>query len=63
MDLRLLDILVGLSGLIFFIVLLIVLPLLMPAGIAYILAIACFLLAMSAAGITINKHIDRKSVV
>ncbi len=57
MDLRLLDILVGLSGLIFFIVLLIMLPLMMPAGIAYIVAIACFILAMSAAGVTINKHI------
>ena len=58
MDVRLLDVVVVVSGLVFFIVLLVMLPLLLPAGIAYILAIACFILAMSAAGVTINKHIS-----
>ena len=57
MDPRLLDVAVGLSGFILFTLLLIGLPIILPAGIAYILAITCFVVLMSGAGVTINRHI------
>ncbi|WP_298668303.1 hypothetical protein [uncultured Methanofollis sp.] len=60
MDARILDVLTGAASLLVFIVLLIALPGLMPGntGIAYIIAIALFLVTMSGAGYIINEKIS-----
>jgi hypothetical protein len=57
MDARLLDVIIGLSGFLVLIVLLAVLPMVMVAGIAYLTAIAIFILFLSGAGYLVNEKI------
>ncbi|MCQ8893906.1 MAG: hypothetical protein NQU46_04670 [Methanolinea sp.] len=55
MDARLLDIFVAVCCFIVLLILVLVLPAFLPAGIAYLLALVIFIFAMSAAGFSINK--------
>ncbi|MEN6342750.1 MAG: hypothetical protein ABFC89_09345 [Methanospirillum sp.] len=57
MDTRLLDLLIGVVALIVMIVLIVGLPLVLPPGPAYMLAIVIFLVLMSGAGYVINEKI------
>jgi 4-hydroxybenzoate polyprenyltransferase len=57
MDPRLLDLVIGVVALLVMIVLIVGLPLVLPAGPAYLLAIVIFLVLMSAAGYVINEKI------
>ena len=57
MDTRLLDLLIGVVALLVMIVLIVGLPLVLPAGPAYLLAIVIFLVLMSVAGYVINEKI------
>ena len=58
MDARVLDILSAVVSFIVLLVFLLVLPLFLEQGIAYLLAIVIFILTMSGAGFTINKTIS-----
>lgn len=57
MDPRLLDLIIGVVALLFMIVLIVGLPLVLPPGPAYLLAIVIFLVLMSSAGYVINQNI------
>jgi hypothetical protein len=57
MDPRLLDLVIGVVALLVMIVLIVGLPLVLPAGPAYMLAIVIFLVLMSVAGYVINEKI------
>jgi hypothetical protein len=57
MDPRLLDLVIGVVALLVMIVLIVGLPLVLPAGPAYLLAIVIFLVLMSVAGYVINEKI------
>ncbi|MGD0533957.1 hypothetical protein [Methanoregula sp.] len=57
MDARLLDVLIGVAGFILLIVLLSVLPLVMSAGPAYLIAIIVFILFLAFAGYRVNEKI------
>jgi hypothetical protein len=57
MDTRLLDLVIGVVALLVMIVLIVGLPLVLPAGPAYLLALVIFLILMSAAGYVINEKI------
>lgn len=57
MDARLLDVVIGVSGFLVLIVLLAVLPMVFPAGPAYILAIILFIVFLSVAGYRVNEKI------
>ena len=57
MDTRLLDLLIGVVALLVMIVLIVGLPLILPSGLAYLLAIVIFLVLMSVAGYVINEKI------
>jgi hypothetical protein len=57
MDARLLDVLIGVTGFIVLIILLAVLPLVISAGPAYLIAIIVFILFLSGAGYMINEKI------
>ena len=59
MDARILDVLTGVTSLLIFIGLLVALPGLIPGnvGLAYIIALALFLVTMSGAGYIINEKI------
>ena len=58
MDARVLDILSAVVSFIVLLVFLLVLPLFLEQGIAYLLAIVIFILTMSGAGFYINKTIS-----
>lgn len=57
MDTRLLDLVIGVVALLVMIVLIVGLPLVLPPGLAYMLAIVIFLVLMSVAGYVINEKI------
>lgn len=57
MDARLLDVVIGVSGFLVLIVFLAVLPMVFPAGPAYILAIILFIVFLSVAGYRVNEKI------
>jgi hypothetical protein len=57
MDARLLDVIIGLSGFFILVVMLAVLPMMMVAGIAYLVAIVIFIIFLSGAGYLVNEKI------
>ncbi|MGB7809080.1 hypothetical protein [Methanoregula sp.] len=57
MDARLLDVLIGVTGFIVLVILLAVLPLVISAGPAYLIAILVFILFLSGAGYMVNEKI------
>ena len=57
MDARLLDVVIGVSGFLVLIVLLGLLPMVMSAGPAYVLAIVIFIVYLSYAGYKVNEKI------
>jgi len=57
MDARLLDVLIGVTGFVVLVILLAVLPLVISAGPAYIIAIVTFILFLSFAGYRVNEKI------
>jgi uncharacterized membrane protein len=57
MDARLLDVLIGVTGFIVLVILLAVLPLVISAGPAYLIAIIVFILFLSGAGYMVNEKI------
>ena len=57
MDARLLDVVLGLMSFFILVVLISVLPMIMSAGIAYLVAIIIFILVLSGAGYMVNKQI------
>ncbi|MEN6396083.1 MAG: hypothetical protein ABFC78_06330 [Methanoregula sp.] len=57
MDARLLDVLIGVAGLILLIILLSALPLIMSAGPAYLIAIIGFILFLASSGYLVNDKI------
>jgi hypothetical protein len=57
MDTRLLDLLIGVVALLVMILLIVGLPLVLPSGLAYLLALAIFIVLMSVAGYVINEKI------
>ena len=57
MDARLLDVTIGVSGFLILVALLIILPMVMVAGIAYLTAIVVFILFLSGAGYMVNGKI------
>jgi hypothetical protein len=57
MDSRLLDVVIGVVSFFVLIVLLLFLPVIIDAGIAYLTAIIVFILSLSGAGYLVNKQI------
>lgn len=57
MDVRLLDVIIGLACFVILIVLFALLPMVMDAGFAYVTAILIFILALSGSGYVVNKQI------
>lgn len=57
MDARLLDVLIGVTGFAVLVILLAVLPLVISAGPAYLIAIIVFILFLSGAGYMVNEKI------
>lgn len=57
MDARLLDVIIGLACFALLVLLLALLPMAMDAGIAYVVAILVFILALSGAGYLVNRQI------
>jgi Flp pilus assembly protein TadB len=57
MDARLLDVFIGVTGFVVLVILLAVLPLVISAGPAYIIAIVIFILFLSFAGYRVNEKI------
>lgn len=57
MDARLLDVIIGVSGFVVLAVLLAVLPLVISAGPAYLIAIIIFIMFLSFAGYRVNEKI------
>ena len=57
MDARLLDVVIGVSGFLVLIVLLGLLPMVISAGPAYVLAIVIFIVFLSYAGYKVNEKI------
>ncbi|MFZ1128633.1 hypothetical protein [Methanoregula sp.] len=57
MDARLLDVLIGVTGFVVLVILLAVLPLVISAGPAYLIAIIVFILFLSGAGYMVNEKI------
>lgn len=57
MDARLLDVIIGLSAFLILIVLLAVLPIILVAGVGYVIAILVFILFLSGAGYMVNEKI------
>jgi uncharacterized membrane protein len=58
MDARLLDVLIGVTGFVVLVILLAVLPLVISAGPAYLIAIIVFILFLSGAGYMVNEKIS-----
>lgn len=57
MDERLLDVIIGFAAFLILVILLAVLPMVMPAGAAYLAAIILFILFLSGAGYFVNAKI------
>lgn len=57
MDTRLLDVIIGVACFAVLLVLLASLPVVMEAGVAYVVAIIVFILSLSAAGYLVNRQI------
>ncbi len=57
MDARLLDVVIGVSGFLVLIVFLGLLPMVIPAGPAYVLSIVIFIVFLSYAGYRVNEKI------
>lgn len=57
MDARLLDVVIGLAAFIVLVILLAVLPMALPAAIAYLVAIVGFIVFLSGAGYLVNDKI------
>lgn len=57
MDERLLDVIIGMAAFLILIVMLAVLPMVMAAGIAYLVAIIVFIFFLSGAGYLVNEKI------
>jgi hypothetical protein len=57
MDARLLDVIIGLAGFFILVTLLAVLPRVMVAGMAYLVAIIIFIMFLSGAGYLVNEKI------
>ncbi|MDD1699891.1 MAG: hypothetical protein LUQ04_03740 [Methanoregula sp.] len=57
MDARLLDVIIGVSGFLVLIVMLVILPMVTVTGVAYLAAIVIFILFLSGAGYLVNEKI------
>ncbi len=57
MDARLLDVLIAVTGFVILVILLAVLPLVISAGPAYLIAIIIFIVFLSGAGYMVNEKI------
>ena len=57
MDARLLDVIIGVAAFLILIAMLAILPMIMIAGVAYIVAIIIFVLFLSGAGYLVNEKI------
>ena len=57
MDARLLDVIIGVAAFLILIAMLAILPMIMIAGVAYIIAIIIFVLFLSGAGYLVNEKI------
>jgi hypothetical protein len=57
MDERLLDVIIGLTAFLILVALLAVLPMALPAGTGYLIAIIVFILFLSGAGYLVNEKI------
>ncbi len=57
MDERLLDVIIGLAGFLILVTMLAVLPMIMIAGMAYLVAIIIFIMFLSGAGYLVNEKI------
>jgi hypothetical protein len=57
MDARLLDVIIGLAGFFILVSMLAVLPMVMVAGMAYLVAIIIFIMFLSGAGYLVNEKI------
>ena len=57
MDERLLDVIIGLAAFLIMVMLLAVLPLALPPGMAYLTAIIVFIIVLSGAGFLVNEKI------
>jgi hypothetical protein len=57
MDARLLDVIIGLAGFFILVTMLAVLPMVMVAGMAYLVAIIIFIMFLSGAGYLVNEKI------
>ncbi|MDD1704492.1 MAG: hypothetical protein LUP97_04590 [Methanoregula sp.] len=57
MDARLLDVVIGVAAFLVLIAMLAILPMIMIAGVAYIIAIVIFVLFLSGAGYLVNEKI------
>jgi hypothetical protein len=57
MDARLLDVVIGLSAFVILVVLLAILPMALPAAVAYLAAIIGFIIFLSGAGYLVNDKI------
>lgn len=57
MDARLLDVIIGLAAFLILCVLLAVLPMVLPAAVAYLAAIVIFIIFLAGAGYLVNEKI------
>ena len=57
MDARLLDVVIGLSAFVILVILLAILPMALPAAVAYLAAIVGFMIFLSGAGYLVNDKI------
>ena len=57
MDARLLDVVIGLSAFVILVILLAILPMALPAAVAYLAAIIGFMIFLSGAGYLVNDKI------
>jgi hypothetical protein len=57
MDARLLDVVIGLAAFFILVTMLAVLPMIMVAGIAYLVAVVIFIIFLSGAGYLVNEKI------
>jgi len=58
MDARLLDVIIGVSGFLVLIAMLVILPLVTVTGVAYLASIVIFILFLSGAGYLVNEKIS-----
>jgi len=58
MDARLLDVIIGVSGFLVLIAMLVILPMVTVAGVAYLVSIVIFIVFLSGAGYLVNEKIS-----